>query len=368
MTADLTADRALPAAGRSAQPVGLIANPASGKDIRRLVAHASVFGNDEKVNIVRRALLGLAAAGVSRVLVMPDRYRLCERAADGAGVDLCIEICATPSAHDEEDTMAAARAMAAAGVACIITLGGDGTNRAAARGTCAVPFVAVSTGTNNVFPTMIEGTAAGLAAGTLAAGWVAAVETAPRAKLLRLRGDGVDDLALIDVAVLAPGFPGARAIWEMERVRRVLLTRASPAAMGLAALGGVLRPVEPEEAHGLDITMDEGGRRVRAPIAPGMIAAVRVSAVTLLQPDTPLRLRGPCLLALDGERSLSLPDGAELTVTLRWDGPPVVDVDRCLRLAATRGFFGDAQDEAEAARAQSSSRTPDRRERCRPMW
>ncbi|MDI9377286.1 MAG: ATP-NAD kinase, partial [Synergistota bacterium] len=31
--------------------VGIIANPASGKDIRRLVAHGSVFDNIEKVNI-----------------------------------------------------------------------------------------------------------------------------------------------------------------------------------------------------------------------------------------------------------------------------------------------------------------------------
>ncbi|HEY5871002.1 MAG TPA: ATP-NAD kinase, partial [Candidatus Tectomicrobia bacterium] len=42
--------------------VGIIANPSSGKDIRRLVAHGSVFNNNEKVNIVRRVLLGLDAA------------------------------------------------------------------------------------------------------------------------------------------------------------------------------------------------------------------------------------------------------------------------------------------------------------------
>jgi predicted polyphosphate/ATP-dependent NAD kinase len=34
--------------------VGIIANPASGKDIRRLVAYGSVFDNNEKVNIVKK--------------------------------------------------------------------------------------------------------------------------------------------------------------------------------------------------------------------------------------------------------------------------------------------------------------------------
>ena len=52
--------------------VGIIANPASGKDIRRLVAHATVCDNMEKVNLLRRILLGLQAAGVDRVLIMPD--------------------------------------------------------------------------------------------------------------------------------------------------------------------------------------------------------------------------------------------------------------------------------------------------------
>ena len=45
-------------------PIGIIANPASGKDIRRLVAHASVFDNQEKRNILRRAIHG-AQRGVA---------------------------------------------------------------------------------------------------------------------------------------------------------------------------------------------------------------------------------------------------------------------------------------------------------------
>ena len=36
--------------------VGIIANPASGRDVRRLVAKASVFHSAEKSNMVQRAL------------------------------------------------------------------------------------------------------------------------------------------------------------------------------------------------------------------------------------------------------------------------------------------------------------------------
>ena len=43
--------------------VGLLANPASGKDVRRLVARASVFDNEEKGAIVTRAVIGALEAG-----------------------------------------------------------------------------------------------------------------------------------------------------------------------------------------------------------------------------------------------------------------------------------------------------------------
>ena len=33
-------------------PIGIIANPASGKDIRRLLSHATVIDNNKKVNIM----------------------------------------------------------------------------------------------------------------------------------------------------------------------------------------------------------------------------------------------------------------------------------------------------------------------------
>ena len=64
--------------------IGLIANPASGKDIRRLVAHASVFDNAEKRNIVRRVILGAAAAGAQDVVYMPDSHNLVASAVAGS--------------------------------------------------------------------------------------------------------------------------------------------------------------------------------------------------------------------------------------------------------------------------------------------
>jgi len=150
--------------------VGIIANPSAGKDIRRLVAHGRVVTTQEKINVLRRVLLALDAVGVERALVMPDRSMLGLRALEEISIALRMELLDMPVRGTEDDSTRAAALMAERGAGCIVTLGGDGTNRAVALGCGTVPLAPISTGTNNVFPAMVEGTTAGLAAGLLALG------------------------------------------------------------------------------------------------------------------------------------------------------------------------------------------------------
>ena len=81
------------------KPVAIISNPDSGKDIRRLVAHGSVVHTSEKINSIRRVLLGLDSMGVKQVLFMPDHYSLCTRAIDG--LDISLELLVLDMACDE---------------------------------------------------------------------------------------------------------------------------------------------------------------------------------------------------------------------------------------------------------------------------
>src|SRR5262245_38944724 len=53
--------------------LGIIANPVSARDIRRVVAHAGNLQISERVNILIRVLQAARAAGVQRALMMPDR-------------------------------------------------------------------------------------------------------------------------------------------------------------------------------------------------------------------------------------------------------------------------------------------------------
>ncbi|HZQ35417.1 MAG TPA: NAD(+)/NADH kinase, partial [Dehalococcoidia bacterium] len=262
-----------------AAPIGLIANPASGKDIRRLVAHASTFDNAEKVNIVRRVLAGALAQGAKRFLYMRDEHDLVGAALDALRERPDCEPLDTPFTGTPIDTERAARAMREAGCGVVVSLGGDGTNRMIVRGWREAPLIAISTGTNNVFPLMLEGTVAGAAAGLIAVGAVALTEVSTQAKRIALTvEDEGDDLALIDAALVAGAFAGTRAIWEVGGLRRIVLARAEPAAVGLSAIGGLLEPIGATDEGGLDLELcSEAGAddvsgtvlRTLAPIAPG---------------------------------------------------------------------------------------------------
>ena len=308
--------------------VGIIANPAAGKDIRRIVAQGRFIPNHEKVNILKRVLAGLDAAGVERVAFMPDAGALGRGALEGADLRLSAEFVDMPVFHAERDTERAARAMRDAGVRCIVTLGGDGTNRAVAKECGDIPIMPISTGTNNVFPTMVEGTVAGLAAGRVAAGAADAERCAPKHTRLEALADGeLRDIALVDLAISTERFVGARAIWDMATVREIFLTRAEPTSVGLSAIGARLRTTSPTEGVGLWIRLGRGGEIVTAPVAPGLVRQVEIAEWRTMSaggvPET-VTTR-PATAALDGERAFALPPDAEFSVRLSADGPRVVD-------------------------------------------
>ena len=156
----------MPGATNGAVTVGVIANPASGRDIRRLVSGASVFDNGEKGNMIYRFMVGLAAVGVGRVLMMPAASGLYDglertlRAAQRSSVEQNrampeLELVEMTVRHTARDTVDALAEMGRRRVAAVVVLGGDGTSRIVARHCDAdTPLCTLSTGTNNAFPEM----------------------------------------------------------------------------------------------------------------------------------------------------------------------------------------------------------------------
>jgi predicted polyphosphate/ATP-dependent NAD kinase len=324
--------------------VGIIANPAAGKDIRRLVAHASPTSDAAKIGVVRRAVLGAIDAGATRIVVAPDRHNLSTRAIEGLSFDanVTIEVIDEETYGIRADTTAMAMGMAKRNVDALIVLGGDGTHRDVAKGWLDAPIVAVSTGTNNVFPRSVDATLAGVAAGLVASGRVPFTDVAFRAKVLHVQmGDGSpDDLALVDLALTSGQFIGSRAVWDPMTLRAVVACIAEPASVGLSAVAGLLHPLDRRIPGAVCVLMDGPDAAVgsvRAPLAPGLFFDVGYTSVALVDDCTVLR--GPGVLSFDGERDRLLAEGATAMVCVRTDGPWVIDVDQCVRVAAQSHVF-----------------------------
>jgi hypothetical protein len=327
--------------------VGIIANPAASKDIRRLVAQGRVVPDWEKVNTVRRVMLALQSVGADRVLAMPDSSNLVRRASDDPNISIDLQLLDMPALYSEGDTVRAAAAMREQGVDCLVTLGGDGTNRAAVVGSRDIPMVAISTGTNNVFPTMVEGTLAGLAAGLVAEGRVDLADVAEISKIMNVYVDGeLRDIALIDVALSKERFVATRAIWDIDTIYEVFLTRAEPASIGLSSIGARLKAVSLADDGGLrysiaDPEATEPGRRtILAPIAPGVIPPVVISSWQPMADGERYAVeKRDYTVALDGERAFAVNHSQQLEMEVRRNGPVVIDVELALKVAASQGLF-----------------------------
>lgn len=321
--------------------IGIIANPASGKDIRRLVAQGSVFDTSEKTNILRRVLRAIDALGGERVLIMPDTDAMGARALDGLHLALDATVIDMPTTGTTRDSSEAARRMAGQGARCIVTLGGDGTNRAVAAGCGDVPLLPISTGTNNVFSSMVEGTVAGLAAATVASGRIDVERVTHRAKRLDVQVEGESvDLALIDAATTRDLFIASRALWEPGRLVEALLTLALPGTVGLAAVGGCVATVAPDEPWALYVRFGPGGQRVLAPLAPGLVVPVEIASWRIVDLHEPVTFEpGDFTVALDGERELEVSRRQAVRARVGLNGPRVVDVGACLREGVRHGLF-----------------------------
>lgn len=325
--------------------VGLIVNPAAGRDIRRLTGGASVSDDYEKRRTAECVLAGVALCDDVDVLVMPDRGSLGQRLVDDAPADLRARLLDAAVSGDADDTRRAA-ARFATDADAVVVLGGDGTNRDVAHGIGDVPVVGVSTGTNNVFPAAVDGTVAGGAAALVATGAVPRAETTYRHGTVEAVADTANGerrvRGLTTLGLLDRQFVGTRAILDAGDVVGGVVSRAFPTEIGLSGIAGGLGVLRPDESGGAWFRLgpaDECPRTVRAVTVPGVVERLGVREWGRLDDGEAATFDLPRgVVSVDGERELEV---REATIDARpvADGPVVVDVDAVYERAAREGYF-----------------------------
>jgi hypothetical protein len=320
--------------------IGVIANPVSGRDIRRVAARGGVSTAEDKRNRIARAVIGAVTTGAEHIIAMQEPFRIASGALTDLVVDAELEILDIGASVAPGDTQRAALAMRDRGVDVLITLGGDGTNRTIAQVWPEAVLVPMSTGTNNVFPSLVEPTVAGAAAGLVATGTAPLDIAAPRSKLIHLElAHGTTDVALIDAVTLADDFVGNRMPVDPENLRDLLVSTSKPDSIGVSSIAGLLHSCATHEDAAVLVRCGPGGTVVRAPVAPGLYRNVPVLSIERVDLDAPLELAGPTVLAFDGDREHRIEAGQPAVAVVRRDGPRVVDVAAAMRAGSEAGTF-----------------------------
>ena len=323
-------------------PLGIIVNPFSGRDVRRVAARASISDHHEKQQQVSRLVLGALSQGAPGIFLAHEPFRINERAVEHLPEKGRVEILKFRLTHTAEDTATMAGLMWQAGCRVFIVLGGDGTSRIVARRLPEATLLPLSTGTNNVFPCRLEASVAGMAAGLVAAGSVSAASCRP-CKRISIRYAGGRDIALVDAVLLRDDCIGSLLPFAADRLATIVLARAEPAAIGVSPIGGYLLPAGHHDDHGVLVECGrQASNRILAPLAPGLHQEVGVREFRKLALDEPVEFRGPGVLAFDGDRVVRLAEGEVATACVRRDGPGVIEAERVMAAAAQLGLFKQA--------------------------
>ncbi|WP_052012638.1 ATP-NAD kinase family protein [Pectobacterium betavasculorum] len=338
--------------GSSVSPgwVGIIANPVSARDIRRVVGHAGSLTLAERANLIFRLLAALGTAGIVDVRMMPDREGLqaiLTRILAQRHTILLPRLSWLPLGVSAtvNDTLQAARMMRTGGASAIVVLGGDGTHRAVAKACGNVPIAGISTGTNNAWPELREPTIVGLAAGLYASGKIPDNQALRWNKRLDIaintgHPDARHDIAIVDAAILAEQFIGARSVWRPEQLSQLYLCFAEPHTVGLSSIGGLLMPLSRQSPGGLSITFGSGAGTLLAPLAPGLLHRVAIARWQRIEHGaaSALLLRQG-VIALDGEREMMFGPQDSVRIALRERAFRSIDINACLRYAAENELF-----------------------------
>ncbi|MFN3238754.1 MAG: NAD(+)/NADH kinase [Pseudomonadales bacterium] len=324
-----------------ATSLGIVVNPMSGRDVRRVAAKASTSNHHEKQQQVTRLVLGALEMGVDQIYLGNEPFRINERAVENLQQRDQVTVLSYPLTHTAADTVTMTSKMWDAGVRTFIVLGGDGTSRIVAKNLPDAVILPLSTGTNNVFPIFSEASIAGAAAGLIASKRLKAENHCYRCKQVHVCvNDNYRDLALVDAILLQNDSLGSLLPFAAENIRAVFLARSEPASVGISPIGGYLQPSGARDDFGVMVNCSpDAPEKLRVPLSPGLYGDVGIVSHETMEIGQTYRLGEAGILAFDGDRTLEVKADDRVEISVRQDGPWIIDPQYVLAVAANHGLL-----------------------------
>ena len=152
--------------------------------------------------------------------------------------------------------------------------------------------------------------------------------------------DGTTDLALVDAILLKNDQLGSLLPFSASNISQIFLARSEAASVGISPIGGFILPCGAEDAFGVKLQCKEDADlQLEVPISPGLYNTIGIESCNRVSLGEQTKVMGPGILAFDGDREIQLGEKQSVTVSIRADGPWIIEPKRVMKAAVSLKVF-----------------------------
>ena len=143
------------------------------------------------------------------------------------------------------------------------------------------------------------------------------------------------DSSLVDVVISKTPYIGSRAIWDINNVDEIFISKVSHEGIGFSSIGYSLIKKDLSFNRGVHISLGQNDysnpKKIMSAIAPGKIEEIEILGWKEFSDNKKISVKlSSGTVALDGERTIEFNPSQKISVKLNIDGPYCLKVKEIL--------------------------------------
>ena len=145
----------------------------------------------------------------------------------------------------------------------------------------------------------------------------------------------------MDAVISNEQYIGSKAIWDLNNIKKIIVSNCHPASIGFSAIVGVNKYIDERDDYGAVLDLNSGENKFMAPVSAGKVVELSSGDLEIIQINQSIvweaNFKG--IIAADGEREIVFNIGDKLEFKITRSGPIHVDVRKTMEAAVEEGFF-----------------------------